>query len=181
MESGRVIRRFEARDGRQVILRTPKWEDLGDLIEYINSLVEEGSDILRDEKVTREEEADWLGRRLAKLDRDKIFCLVAEIDGRVIANSELEGRRYRSSHVGELSIGIREGYRDIGIGTEMLRELIAHAKEEGLKVLTFSTFATNERAIHVYRKVGFVETGRVPKEFRRDDGYIDGIVMTRLL
>jgi hypothetical protein len=33
---------------------------LGDLLELINSLVEEKADIVRTEKVSRQEEIDWL-------------------------------------------------------------------------------------------------------------------------
>lgn len=47
MKSGRVIRTFVAHDGRKVVLRTPRWEDLDDLAEMINSLVEEKADIIK--------------------------------------------------------------------------------------------------------------------------------------
>jgi hypothetical protein len=60
MKAGREIKTLVMRDGRKVILRTPKWEDLGDLLELINSLVEEKADIVRTEKVSRQEEIDWL-------------------------------------------------------------------------------------------------------------------------
>lgn len=60
MKAGKIIRSFFARDGREVVLRTPKWEDLDDLLELINSLVEERADITRTKKVSREEEIDWL-------------------------------------------------------------------------------------------------------------------------
>lgn len=43
-----------------MILRTPRWEDLDDLLELINSLVEEKAGIVRTEKVSRQEEIDWL-------------------------------------------------------------------------------------------------------------------------
>ncbi len=54
-----TIRTFRARDGKEVVLRTPRWEDLDDFLELINSLIEEGADIYFDKKLTREEEADW--------------------------------------------------------------------------------------------------------------------------
>ena len=179
MKAGRIIRHFTAKDGRQVTLRTPRWEDLDDLTEFINSLVEEGADISRDKKVTREEEAEWLGRRLADLENDKIFFMVAEIDGKVVANSEIGRKEGYSSHVGGVGIGIQEGYRDIGIGTEMLETLIAQAEEMGLKILTLGVFSSNDRAIHVYNKVGFRETGRIPKEIFKDGKYVDHIIMTK--
>ena len=179
MKTGQVILRFTARDGREVVLRTPRWEDLDDLMEFINSVVEEGADISLDRKVSREEEAEWLGRRLADLESERIFCLVAEVDGKVIANSELTVKKGYSSHVGEIGIAIRKGYRDVGIGSEMLRTLIDHAEKKGLKMLTLDVFSTNDRARHVYEKVGFKETGRIPKYFHKNNKYIDRIIMAR--
>jgi hypothetical protein len=46
MKAGRIIHRFTAKDGREVILRTPRWEDLDELLGYINSLAEEDLEVL---------------------------------------------------------------------------------------------------------------------------------------
>lgn len=51
MKTGRVIRSFSAKDGRKVVLRTPEWEDLDDLLELIHSLVNEKADIARTKRV----------------------------------------------------------------------------------------------------------------------------------
>ena len=58
MKTGEIIHHFTTKDGREVILRTPRWEHLDDFIEFINSLVEEGADITFNKKVTRQEEAE---------------------------------------------------------------------------------------------------------------------------
>ena len=67
MRAGTVFRRFTAEDGREVTLRAPKWSDLDDMLEFINSLVEEGANILVDTKQTRESEVEWLARLLTSL------------------------------------------------------------------------------------------------------------------
>lgn len=181
MRPGEELKRFKAKDGREVVLRTPKWEDLDDFLELINSLVEEGADILRSEKVSREEEIDFLARVLSNLEKDKLFYLVAEIDGKVVAVSEINKRDGYEKHVGVIGIAIKKGFRDVGIGTEIMNTLIEHAKQMGLKVLTLSAFATNKRAIHVYEKVGFAKTGFIPKKRFKDGKYTDEIIMTKLL
>ena len=130
MKSGKVIKTFKTKNGLRVISRTPRREDLEDLLEFINSLVDEKADIARTEKV---------------------------------------------------GIAIKDGFRDIGTGTEMMSILIEQAKKIGLTVLVLTLFASNKRAIHVYRKVGFVKTGRVPKKFFRNGMFIDEIVMTKIL
>jgi ribosomal protein S18 acetylase RimI-like enzyme len=42
-------------------------------------------------------------------------------------------------------------------------------------------FSTNRRAIHVYEKLGFRETGRVPNEIYKGVEYIDHITMTKVI
>lgn len=82
LKPGQILRRFKAEDEREVVLRAPQWRDLDDLLDFINSLIDEGADIARDKKVTREEEADWLGRRLANIEKGAEIGIVAEVGGK---------------------------------------------------------------------------------------------------
>jgi hypothetical protein len=53
MKPGKILGTFSAKDGRGVALRTPKWEDLDDLLEIINSLVDGKAEVVADEKLSR--------------------------------------------------------------------------------------------------------------------------------
>jgi len=181
MKSGKNIRSFIAKDGRKAVLRTPKWEDLDDLLGLINSLVDEKADITRTERVSREEEIDFLSKALSRLEKDETFYLVAEVDGRVIAISEVNRGRGYEKHVGVIAIAIRSGFRDLGIGTEIMKALTEKARKMGIKVLTLAAFANNKRAIHVYERAGFVRTGRVPKKHFKEGRYTDEIILTKVL
>ena len=79
--------------------------------------------------MTRHQEAEWLGRQLADIEKDRLIRIVADINGKVIANSQLQLLNGVSSHVGYINIGIRQQYRNIGTGTQMLNTLITHAKK----------------------------------------------------
>jgi len=182
MQAGKVMCRFSAKDGRHVILRTLRWEDLDDCIELINSLVAEGANIAKNDKVTREGEIEWLAGALSRMERGEKVYLVAEVDGKVVGNSEI-GRRLGGydKHVGGIGIAIKKGFRDVGVGTEMMKALIKQGREMGLKVLTLTAFANNKRAIHVYEKLGFQETGHIPKKFFKRGKFIDELIMTLVL
>jgi len=171
-------RTFTAKDGRRVVLRSVKWEDLDDLMGLINSLVNEDTDILRTSKVTRNEEAEWLSRRLASISKGELIDAVAEVDGKVIANSEVGKRNDIMSHVGDLGIGIKQGYRGIGIGAQLMKTLIDESKKAGLKILVLDHFATNKKARRLYQKMGFKEAGKIPKCIYKNGDYIDLIRMT---
>jgi RimJ/RimL family protein N-acetyltransferase len=64
---------------------------------------------------------------------------------------------------------------------EMMRTLVAESRRAGLKTIQLEVFANNPRAIHVYEKTGFKETGRIPKKMLRNGKFIDSIVMAREL
>ena len=173
----KVYKEFHDKDAREVILRAPRMEDLDDLLEFINSLVDEGADILVTEKTSRETEADWLGRLLADIEKGRVIDVCAEVAGKVVGNSEVHKGTGKRSHTGSLGVALREGYRDEGIGTEMLRILADESRKSGLKLLRLSVFDSNQRARHVYEKVGFREVGRIPKAIRKGEGYVDEVYM----
>ena len=180
-KAARIYETFNAKDSRKVVLRSIKWEDLDNCIDFINSLVEEGAEILRDTKVTREEEADWLGARLARIEKGQLIDVVAEVDDEMVANSEVEKRSGFMSHVGYVGIAIKSGYRGIGIGTKLLQTLAEEAKKAGLKILVLDVFDINKPAKALYTKMGFKEAGRIPRGIYKKGKYIDLMRMTQEL
>ena len=173
----KVYKEFHSKDGRKVVLRTPRMSDLDDFLEFINSLIDEGADILMTEKVSREAEADWLGKLLAEVEKGQAMCVVPEIEGKAIGNSDIHRGKGKRSHTGTLGIALRQECRDVGIGSEMMRTLIEEARKSGLEILQLSVFGSNPRARHVYEKLGFREVGRLPKGIRKGDGYVDEVAM----
>jgi ribosomal protein S18 acetylase RimI-like enzyme len=110
---------------------------------------------------------------LAVKKKGEVFCVAAEVDGHLVANSEVVKGTGYPRHVGVIGIAVKKGFRSIGIGTEMMRALEEHARKVGLKVLTLTVFSNNQHAINLYKKMGFAETGRTPKKFFKDGVYID--------
>ena len=179
MRLGKILHQFTAKDGRKVILRIPKWDDVDDLVELNNSIVDEGVDIATTQKITKEGYVDQFKGRLALIEKGEVLRLVAEVEGKVIAGSELRKRSGHSRHAGNIGVGIRRGYRDVGIGTEIMRTLTAHAKTMGLEMIDLAVASSNKRAIHVYEKVGFKETGRIPKFYYKNGKYFDEVIMAK--
>jgi len=179
IKPGEVYSRVSLRNGETAILRCPNWNDLDDLIDYINGLVEERASITRTEKVTRESEAEWLGQRLAEIENGHMIHLVAEVAGKVVGAGEVSRLPEEERiHTGYLGIGISEGHRGQGLGIALMQALKELSEKAGLKILILDVFATNNVAINLYEKIGFKETGRIPKGIYRDGNYIDLVRMT---
>ena len=83
--------------------------------------------------------------------------------------------------VGVLGIALKDGHRDVGIGTELMREAEAQAGRLGLEMIQLSVFENNERARHVYRKAGYRDAGVWPRAIKKGDAYIDEILMSKEL
>ena len=104
METGKILKNFNAKDGRNVILRTPRWEDLDDFVELINSLVEEEAEILVTQKFTKEAEAEWLHRALSRLEKDELFFLIAEVEKKAVASSDFQIQGEDAEHLSLIHI-----------------------------------------------------------------------------
>lgn len=181
IKPGQTHSRASLANGESAVIRGPNWNDLDDLLEYINGLIEEHAQITKTETVTREAEAEWLGQRLADIENGHMIHLVAEVGGKVVAGGEVGLLTDERSHTGYLGIGMVKSKRGIGLGKALMQALIELSKRAGLQILILDVFATNTTAIKLYAKMGFREVGRIPKGVYRDGGYIDLVRMTREL
>jgi ribosomal protein S18 acetylase RimI-like enzyme len=86
-------------------------------------------------------------------------------------------------HVGSLSMGVRSEFRGRGIGTAMLVESVARAAASGIEIIHLEVFASNIRAIALYRRHGFVVDGirKRAKRCQKSGRYDDILLMSRIL
>jgi RimJ/RimL family protein N-acetyltransferase len=179
MREGTIYRIFAARDDRTVTLRAPKWGDIDDCLHFINSLVEEKAMIMMNEKQTRDSEIGWMSGLLSSVERDKMVAVVAEVDEHLVGSCEITPRRGYLAHLGSLGISLLDGYREIGIGQEMMLEAEKQSRRLGIEIVELEVFEANTRAIHVYEKVGYKITGRIPDAIKWEGAYIDGLIMVK--
>jgi len=177
LKAGTIFRTFTTKDNREVTLRVPTWNDLDDY--YMNSIIDEQENTGRTITNTRDREADWLGRHLAAIESNKKLAIVAEVGGKMVGQVEVKPRDGNSSHIGVLGTGLLPDYRDIGIGTELMKEAEKQVGHIGVETLFLEVYATNSRAIHVYEKGGYRKTGVIPKGAKSNSDYIDLIQMVK--
>ena len=176
LRAGQTYKEVVLGDGRKAVLRAPEWGDLDDFLALINELVDEHADILRSTHSTRGEETEWLADRLAAIEKGNLIALVAEVNGRVVASSDVAQRTPENpqhSHVGVLGIAILKTARGIGLGKVLMDSLLQLSKQAGLKIIILDMFATNNSARRLYEKVGFIEVGKIPKAINQNGKYID--------
>jgi putative acetyltransferase len=90
---------------------------------------------------------------------------------------------FRSGHINYLGgLAINPNYSGKGFGSKMLLEILEIGKERGLKRIELSTATTNENAIRLYEKHGFVFEGilRNYTYLKSENRYIDEQYMAYL-
>ena len=180
--AGGIIDGFTAKDGRKFILRVPTMNDLSTYLDFINELVREGAELEQNEEQTYEREGEYLKEKLEKTASGDEISVSAFLNDKLVGDAEIVRNPGRGFTTGTLGISLLEGYRDIGLGTEMMKILLEKAKEAGYRMVILSVYADNSRAIHLYEKFGFVRAGTIPKYAHFEDrGFVDSITMYKFL
>ena len=133
------------------------------------------------ETMTLEEERAFLATSLAS--DNSVFLIAVLPSGEIIGVSGLYGgRRNAVRHNGGVGIDVSREWRNKGIGTALLKRIIEWAKASNVITrVELEVMTHNERAIHVYEKLGFKLEGKRLAALYKDGGYIDIYVMGLLL
>ena len=175
-----TTKNLTARSGEPFVIRTAEPRDAAAMLAYIRVVAAETEFFVLEPDefpATEELERQWIQEHL---DHPGQIVLLAEASGSVIGNVSFEsGPHRRIAHRGNLGISVFKEWRGKGIGTALLRTLLEWAKENPIiEKVGLEVSSTNEGAIRLYRKLGFMEAGRKPKEVKLGpEKYVDSVVM----
>jgi len=173
--------------GKKIQIRKLSKNDLRNVKkfqDFINSLVKEGAQITIVKNKSLKEEINWLNSHLKNIKEAKGVFLIAEAENKLVGNTEITLNEGRQSHIGILGISIRKDYRGIGLGKYLMKEILKLAKKElkpGPKIIRLSVFPSNKPAIQLYKKFGFKEVARIPKQIQYKGKLIHELVMIKYL
>jgi ribosomal protein S18 acetylase RimI-like enzyme len=87
------------------------------------------------------------------------------------------------SHVASGNFMVHPDHRERGIGRALGEDLIAWARREGYRGITFNAVAaSNAPAVALYRSLGFETLATIPEGFHHPtEGYVGLLVMHRRL
>lgn len=94
--------------------------------------------------------------------------------------SAQRGIQKRVRHSAYIVVGIRDGYRGKGIGTELFKKLDLWAREKSIKRLELSVMCNNEIGKKLYEKIGFKVEGIKRNSMIVNGKYIDEYCMAKL-
>ena len=184
MKPGTTVAEFRTSDERFVTIRSLKYTDLDAMVEFANKLVKDKRTnrdlgiVSFDRRMTHKEEREFLKMVIEGNMNGDVVSLGAFAGGNLVGHCDLKRRKPADvRHSGVLGIVVLEGYRGVGLGEKLLTEVLGEAQRRGVWLVELTVFAINERAIHLYEKLGFRRVGIVPDKMHRDGRYLDEVAM----
>ena len=176
----KIIHTTTTKTGKTVSFRYPTIKDAEILMNYINKISAEKSFILfQGEQKTLVEEKKWLKSKLESVKENKAAFIIATIDNELVGSTEIELLPMAKKHIGSFGITVAKKFRREGIGKKMMELVIKESikKIKDLKIIDLEVFGQNPIAQNLYKKMGFIEYGCLPKSLKRRGKFDDAILM----
>lgn len=170
--------------GQKLVIRYPRAEDLLQVWRYFNKISAEKTFItFQGEKVKKKDEASWLDNNLKLIRQKKCVVLFVFVDGKLSGITDITSKARVSKHIGSFGITLSSEIRGQGIGKLFMNLVISESKKhiKELKIITLECFANNEIALNLYRSLGFIEYGRLPKGLNYRGSLVDEVLMSKTI
>ncbi|MFX1256981.1 MAG: GNAT family N-acetyltransferase [Promethearchaeota archaeon] len=172
---------LKLRTGEDVIVRHLKKTDQDGVWKNFNEVLEEGIYLpVFTPVISEAEKNSWY----ENIKSERELCIIAELPifkspYDIIGQCEISNLEWEAAtHVGNLGIIVNKKYRDLGIGGHLIDFAIRESKKLNNKEkIILSCFSTNDRALYLYKKLGFQLVGIRKQQFFMDGLYYDEVIM----
>ena len=159
-------------------IREAHIEDAENVVNYIVKVSDETNFMMSDSnerELDVKKEEEFL-QSIQKSITIKMF--LCEIDGEIIGICNLKGvDRKRVKHRVNLGISVLKKYWGNGIAKRLINYAVAYAKENSIKKIELTVRTDNERALKLYKSLGFFIEGEIKSFFCIDDVYYNCYLM----
>jgi len=148
------------------------FNEVQDCIEIWNSVVEEGKAFPQTECLDRQTGVNFFNSQ--SFTGAAVDTQTNETVGLYILHPNNVGR---CGHICNASYAVKENKRGMHIGEALVTHCMKQAKKIGFKILQFNAVvATNTPALELYKKLGFIQLGVIPKGFLLKSGEYEDII-----
>jgi RimJ/RimL family protein N-acetyltransferase len=162
-----------------LILRHAEPNDAEQLLAFLEQVAGESENIIispGEFEMSVEEERTFLQQTA---ETPTSLFVVAEIAGEIAGTLTFSTiKRPRLRHSGEFGMSVFRQYWNLGIGSSMLTYLIDWARQTNtIRKINLHVRVDNLPAIHLYKKYGFVQEGRLTRGFYLHGQFVDLYMM----
>jgi N-acetylglutamate synthase-like GNAT family acetyltransferase len=165
-------------DGFTFSLRPMNKQDEDGLYRFFVSLAESDRKYLRNDTQSRVLIEKWC----RELNYEKVLPILAEKDGKIIANATLHRESHGwSKHIGEIRMTISPEYQQKGMSSLLVNEIVGLAGEAGLAKVTAWVVASRDYVIKLFEQNGFTPISTLKNYVKsiHDKSYKDVVILVK--
>lgn len=153
-----------------ITIRKSEAKDVAKMAEIWNQVVEDGVAFPQTEELTETEAAEFFAAQtVSAVAEDE----QGSVKGLYILHPNNVGR---VGHIANASYAVDRQCRGEHIGELLVKDCLEQAKVNGYRILQFNAVvASNIHALHLYKRLGFVDLGIIPGGFRNKEGSYEDI------
>jgi L-amino acid N-acyltransferase YncA len=162
-------------NGKRVMFRFLNEQDREELIRLFQEAPEEDLRFLKQDVRDTKLISYWVEH----LNYQKVLPLIAvNLEGNsIIADATLHRGKHAAKHIGEVRIFVSRPFRNLGLGSLMLEEIINLAKKENLHWLKAEIIADHKKVVKAFRSKGFEVRATLEDYFIRKDGFTHDVAL----
>ena len=177
---------FEVHSGNKteeiLIIRPVDLEDARSIIN-LHSAIDAESDFMMFGKDERKMTVQGIRKRIGEWKRSLnsgmfVAILNGEFAGFVVLNG---GTAPRSKHRAALVIGVLSAYYGKNVGTSLMKKAESFAHEVEIQRIELTVVENNERAIALYKKMGYNVEGTRPHSLKIGDQFVNELYMGKII
>jgi L-amino acid N-acyltransferase YncA len=163
------------KNGKRVMFRFLNAEDREGLIRLFQEAPDDDTRFLKQDVKDLKMVNYWIDN----LNYQKVLPLVAVDleENRLVADATLHRGKHAAKHIGEIRIFVSRPFRNLGLGSLMLEELIHLAMQEKLQWVKAEVLAEHKKVIKAFRGKGFEVKATLEDFFLRKDGVTHDVVL----
>lgn len=169
----------QLKDMSELVIRSLEKSDAPQVVPYMTSMYAESAFLVRysDEwKISIKDEASFLE---SAEKAEKRLLLGGFLGSNLVALCDFSpvGSAYKVAHRCQIGISVTKMHQGKGIGSSLMESLLSCAKQVGFSQMELEVVATNNAAIKLYEKFGFLRVGTIPRGFRYKEGYHEDLLV----
>lgn len=111
------------------------------------------------------------------LEQNICLMLIGKIDNEIVAQLFLQRSTKEFAHIGGIGISVSKQHWGKSIGAHMMLAAMEWAKAHNITKIQLQVRADNQRAVQLYKKLGFDIESTITKAIKIDNVYFDDYIM----
>ncbi len=163
------------KNGQRMMFRFLNEQDREGLIQLFQEAPDEDIRFLKQDVKDQKLVNYWLDH----LNYRRVLPLVAvDLDSnKLVGDATLHRGKHAGKHIGEVRIFVSRFFRNLGVGSLMLEELINLAFKENLQWIKAEIIADHKKVVKAFRAMGFEQKALLDDYFLRKDGVTHDVVL----